>query len=66
MAKITFNVKNDVANITESETGAFENALTPRRYVELFMSAIEDVVDPVTSVCWYFPSIRCWCMDQGF
>jgi hypothetical protein len=50
MAKITFNVKNDVANITESETGAFENALTPRRYVELFMSAIEDVVDPVTSL----------------
>ena len=50
MAKITFNVKNDVANITESEAGAFENALTPRRYVELFMSAIEDVVDPVTSL----------------
>lgn len=50
MAKITFNVKNDVANITESETGAFENALTRRRYVELFMSAIEDVVDPFTSL----------------
>ena len=50
MAKITFSVKNDVANITESEAGAFENALTPRRYVELFMSAIEDVVDPVTSL----------------
>lgn len=50
MAKITFNVKNDVANITESEAGAFENALTPRRYVELFMSAIEDVVDPFTSL----------------
>ena len=50
MAKITFSVKNDVANIAESEAGAFENALTPRRYVELFMSAIEDVVDPVTSL----------------
>lgn len=50
MAKITFNVKNDVANITESEAGAFENALTPRRYIELFMSAIEDVVDPFTSL----------------
>ena len=50
MAKITFNVKNDVANITESEAGAFENALTPRRYVELFMSAIDDVVDPFTSL----------------
>ena len=50
MAKITFNVKNDVANITESEAGAFENALTRRRYVELFMSAIEDVVDPFTSL----------------
>ena len=50
MAKITFNVKNDVANINESEAGAFENALTPRRYVELFMCAIEDVVDPFTSL----------------
>jgi hypothetical protein len=50
MAKIIFSVKDGVATIQESAVKAFTDALTPRRYVELFMTPIADVINPITSV----------------
>lgn len=47
MAKIKFTVNGGSAKIEQNFVEAFNNALTPRRYVELFMTPLNNSLNPI-------------------